>query len=51
MTTYPFLHAVEIVDDDTDKQIEDKESSDYNEHYKVEICVEIRFEFRLLVNL
>ena len=49
--THPFLHSVEIVDYNTDKEIKHKERPNYDENHKVEVGIEVRFEFWLLVDL
>lgn len=45
------LLLIKIVDDHSDKQIEGKKRSKYNEKHEVEIHVNVRFANRLLVNL
>lgn len=46
-----FLLLVEVVDDHTNEQIKGKKRSEYNEEYKIEVHVDVRFADWLLVEL
>lgn len=49
--TYLFLLFVEVINDDTNKQIEGKEGSKNNEKDKVEVHVDVDFPYGLLSQL
>ena len=49
--TYLFLLFVEIINDDTNKQIEGKEGSKNDEKDKVEVHVDVDFPYGLLSQL
>ena len=49
--TYLFLLLVEIINDDTNKQIEGKEGSKNDEKDKVEVHVDVDFPYGLLSQL
>ena len=49
--TYLFLLFVEVINDDTNKQIEGKEGSKNDEKDKVEVHVDVDFPYGLLSQL
>ena len=49
--TYLFLLLVEVVDDDTNEQVEGEEGAEDDEDDKVEVHVEVHFIFRLVLQL
>lgn len=50
-TSHLFLLRVEILDDDTNKQIESEERSEHNKHNKVDIGQRIPLIDRIIINL
>lgn len=51
LKTYLFLLLVEVVDDDSNEEIEGKEGAEDDEEHKVEIHVDVDLSNRLLANL
>ena len=51
ITVYLFLEDIEVVDNDTNEQIESEESTKYDECHEVDIPVQSRFSECLSTNL
>jgi len=51
MCTYLFLLLIEVVNNNTDKEVQGKEGAEDDKNHKVEIRVEVRLKVRLLVFL
>lgn len=49
--THLFLLLVEVVDDDTDEQVEGEEGAKDDEDDKVEVHVQVHFILRLVLHL
>ena len=49
--TYLFLLFVEVINDDTNEQVESKEGSENDEEDKVEVHVDVDFPYGLLKQL
>lgn len=48
---YLFLQSIEVINDDSNKQVQGEERTDNYEHHKVEIRNKTVLAFRLIVNL
>lgn len=51
INNYPLFLLIKVINNNTNKQVECKERSKYNEKYKIEVHVDVDFPDRLFVHL
>lgn len=51
MSFYLFLQSIEVINDDSNKQVQGEERTDNYEHDEVEIRNKTVLAFRLIINL
>lgn len=51
LNTYLFLLLIEVIDDDTNEEVEGKEGAEDNEDDEVQVHVKVRFVVRLQLHL